>query len=85
MIAAPTLVVLAVVLARRRLHEPGRGHLRARRVGVTGEVQLLDEEPASPEESPRLVQRIESLRRLFFAMPFLAVAFVGFGPVAREL
>jgi branched-chain amino acid transport system ATP-binding protein len=81
-LAVPTV---AAVLAARRLSDPGRGHFERAAMGATGDALVLEEPPASPEESARLIARVESLRLLFFAMPFLAVAFVGFATVAREL
>jgi branched-chain amino acid transport system ATP-binding protein len=81
-IAVPTLVV---VLVGTRLRDPDRGHFERTAMGVSAEALDLREEPPTFEESQRIVQRIESLRRLFFAMPFLAVAIVGFSSLATLL
>ena len=67
-IAPPTLIF--VVLAHR-LHEPERGIHERAAMGVTGEALSSPEDPPTFEEAQRMMRRIESLRRLFFAMPFL--------------
>ena len=87
--AVPTFVVVAVGF---RLREPPRGHheqaaLAASDPGAgTLDVDLLDltssEPPPSMGEAWRLVWKISVLRRLFFALPFLAAAIVGFTSLA---
>jgi ABC-type branched-subunit amino acid transport system ATPase component len=79
LLAVPTV---ALVYAGRHLIDPGRGRYERAAMGLTGEALALEEEPPTFEEGRRMVQRVESLRRLFFAMPFLAVSLVGFGHLA---
>jgi branched-chain amino acid transport system ATP-binding protein len=60
-----------------RLHEPVRGRFERRAMGVSDEVANTEEEPPSWAESFRIVWQVRSLRRIFYALPFLAVAVVG--------
>ena len=76
---------LALVLVATRLREPLRGHYERHAMGV-GEGEAapeIDEDPPTLEEAQRLVHRIASLRRLFYAIPFLAISLVGFGLLAN--
>jgi ABC-type branched-subunit amino acid transport system ATPase component/MFS family permease len=65
------------VLLAFRLHEPIRGWFERRAMGVSDEVANTEEEPPSWAESFRIVWQVRSLRRIFYALPFLAVAYVG--------
>jgi ABC-type branched-subunit amino acid transport system ATPase component/MFS family permease len=65
------------VLLAFRLREPVRGRFERRAVGVSDEVADTEEEPPSWAESFRIVWQVRSLRRIFYALPFLAVAIVG--------
>ena len=72
----PTLIL--VVLAMR-LHEPARGSHERRAAGAAEEVCLTEEEPPGFVEGFRMLWRIRTLRRIWFALPFAAAVIVGFG------
>jgi ABC-type branched-subunit amino acid transport system ATPase component/predicted MFS family arabinose efflux permease len=72
--AIPTLVF--VVLAFR-LREPLRGHFERAAMGASDEVQGTEDIPPSIAESWRIVWSVGTLRKVFYALPFLAVAFLG--------
>jgi len=80
-----TIPCVVIAIFAIRLREPSRGHFERRAMGADDEVSMLDEAPPSFEESWRMVWKIESLRRIYYAVPFLAVAFVGFGYLANLL
>ena len=74
-LAFPTLVLIIVAV---RLREPIRGAHERRAVGAkTGAIDL-EEAPPSYAEAWRMAWKISVLRRIFAAMPFLAVSFFGF-------
>jgi branched-chain amino acid transport system ATP-binding protein len=79
-IAIPCFIVAALGI---RLKEPIRGLFERRAMGASAEIADLEEPPPSFEEAWRMVMRIESLRRIFYAIPFLAMAFAGFGVLAN--
>ncbi|MBV8951103.1 MAG: MFS transporter, partial [Actinobacteria bacterium] len=70
----PTLVFVALAL---RLREPGRGHFERAAMGVSDDVRDTQDIPPSIAESWRIVWSVGTLRRVFYALPFLAVAFLG--------
>jgi ABC-type branched-subunit amino acid transport system ATPase component/sugar phosphate permease len=72
--AVPTLVFVVLSL---RLREPIRGRFERAAMGASEEVQLTEDVPPSIAESWRIVWSVGTLRRVFYALPFLAVAFVG--------
>jgi ABC-type branched-subunit amino acid transport system ATPase component/MFS family permease len=76
-------VVILVVLGRR-LQEPSRGIQERMAMGVT-DALLTEEPPPSFAEGWRTVWKIESLRRIFYALPFLAASLVGFAALASLL
>ena len=78
--AFPTLVL--VVLAWR-LREPVRGVFERRAAGASEEAAQTEEAPPSFAESWRIVWKIESLRRIWYSLPFLAASLIGF-VVARR-
>jgi ABC-type branched-subunit amino acid transport system ATPase component/MFS family permease len=71
------VVTLVFVLLGLRLHEPVRGRWERRAMGVSAEVVETEEQPPSWAESFRVVWQVRSLRRIFYALPFLAIAVVG--------
>jgi ABC-type branched-subunit amino acid transport system ATPase component/MFS family permease len=77
----PFIVFSAVtaffILLAFRLHEPVRGRFERRAMGVSDEVANTEEEPPSWAESFRIVWQVRTLRRIYYALPFLAVAVVG--------
>jgi branched-chain amino acid transport system ATP-binding protein len=70
----PTIVF--IVLARN-LHEPGRGHWERAAAGASAEVIATDEIPPSFAESLRILWQVGTLRRIWYALPFLAASFIG--------
>jgi ABC-type branched-subunit amino acid transport system ATPase component/MFS family permease len=70
------VTALFIVLAFK-LREPVRGRFERRAMGVSAEVADTEEEPPSWAESFRIVWQVRSLRRIFYALPFLAIAVVG--------
>ena len=81
-LAIPTLVF--VVLAWR-MNEPVRGAHERRAMGASEEAVLTEEESPSFGESWRIVWKIESLRRIWYSLPFLAVSLIGFATLASVL
>jgi ABC-type branched-subunit amino acid transport system ATPase component/MFS family permease len=73
--AVPTL--LLVVLGAR-LHDPVRGSHERRAAGAGEEVAQTEEPRPSFAEAWRLLWKVEVLRRIWYAVPFLAVAIIGF-------
>ena len=59
------------------LREPVRGHFERKAMGVSDEVADTEEEPPSWAESWRIIWQVRSLRRIFYALPFVAIAVVG--------
>ena len=70
------VTALFIVLALK-LREPVRGRFERRAMGVSAEVADTEEEPPSWAESFRIIWQVRSLRRIFYALPFLAIAVVG--------
>ncbi len=70
------VTALFIVLAFK-LKEPVRGRFERRAMGVSDEVADTEEEPPSWAESFRIVWQVRSLRRIYYALPFLAIAVVG--------
>jgi len=77
--AIPTVVLAFLAL---RLKEPVRGRFEREAAGADEETAMLAEEPPSMTEAWRLCWKVETLRRIFMAMPFLAISIVGFGVLA---
>jgi ABC-type branched-subunit amino acid transport system ATPase component/MFS family permease len=65
-----------VVLALR-LREPVRGKFERKAMGASDEVAETEEEAPSWAESWRILWQVRSLRRIFFSLPFVAIAVVG--------
>jgi ABC-type branched-subunit amino acid transport system ATPase component/MFS family permease len=72
--AIPTVVFVILAL---RLREPVRGHFERRRMGASEEAIATEEAAPSWAESWRIVWQVRTLRRIFAALPFLALAIVG--------
>jgi ABC-type branched-subunit amino acid transport system ATPase component/sugar phosphate permease len=77
--AVPTVVF--VVLAWR-MREPVRGAQERRRAGASEEAIATEEARPSFAEGWRLVWRIETLRRIWWSLPFLAASLIGFVALA---
>ena len=78
----PTLILAFLAL---KLREPIRGRWERAATGASDEVVNTEEIPASFAESWRTVQKVPSLRRIWWSLPFLAVALVGFVTLASVL
>ncbi len=72
--AIPTAVFVAMAFW---LREPVRGHFERRAMGASEEAVLTEEAPPSWAESWRIVWQVGTLRRLYAALPFLALAVIG--------
>ncbi|MGH9016405.1 MAG: MFS transporter [Acidimicrobiales bacterium] len=81
---ALSIPVAVLVLLGRRLKDPSRGIQERLAMGVT-DALTTEEPPPSFAEGWRMVWKIESLRRIFFALPFLAASLVGFASLASLL
>ncbi len=68
-----------------RLREPIRGRWERAATGASEDVINTEEIPASFAESWRTVQKIDSLRRIWWSLPFLATALIGFITLASVL
>ena len=77
--AIPTIVVVVLGL---RLREPTRGEHERRAMGASDEAIMTEETPPSFGEAWRLCSRIESLRRIWWSLPFLAASLIGFASLA---
>ena len=73
--AVPTIILVVVGL---RMVEPVRGGQERRAMGGSDENVATEEASVSFGEAYRLVSQIESLRRLWHSVPFMAVALIGF-------
>ncbi len=80
--AVPTLLL---VVAGLRMKEPVRGAHERRAMGATEEAIEQEEEPPSFAEAWRMMYKIESLKRIWYALPFLAASLIGFGTFASLL
>ncbi|MEY2478122.1 MAG: hypothetical protein QOG87_3437 [Actinomycetota bacterium] len=68
---------LLIVAGVRRLREPVRGAHERRLGGASEEAVLTEEAPPSLAESWRICTAVQTLRRLWYALPFLAASLVG--------
>jgi branched-chain amino acid transport system ATP-binding protein len=75
--AVPTLIL--VVLAFTRMSEPVRGAHDRRAIGATDDVADTEEKPPSFAEGWRILNQIQTLRRIWLSLPFLATAIAGIG------
>jgi ABC-type branched-subunit amino acid transport system ATPase component/sugar phosphate permease len=78
----PTLIFAVIAL---RLREPIRGRWERQAMGASEEVIATEETVPSYAESWRTVQKIESLKRIWWSLPFLATALIGFVALASLL
>ena len=76
-------VILAVLAIK--LREPIRGFWERKAMGVTDEIANTEEEAPSFSESWRTVQKVQSLKRIWYSLPFLATGLIGFGTLASLL
>ncbi|MEZ5244481.1 MAG: MFS transporter [Acidimicrobiales bacterium] len=80
--AIPTMVL---VLLGLRMKEPIRGAHERRAMGASDEAIATEEDAPSYAEAWRMMWKIESLKRIWFALPFLAASLIGFGTFASLL
>jgi branched-chain amino acid transport system ATP-binding protein len=78
------LPMLVLILLGLRLSEPSRGIQERTAMGVT-DALYTEEPPPSFAEGWRMVWKIESLRRIFYSLPFLAASLIGFSSLAAIL
>ena len=71
----PTVVIAGFAL---RLREPIRGKWERKATGASADVVDTEELAPSFAESWRIAHKVPTLRRLWWSLPFLAVALVGF-------
>ncbi|MGI9578237.1 MAG: MFS transporter, partial [Microthrixaceae bacterium] len=71
-------IILVASLAALFIKEPIRGRFEREAAGATGEVADTEEPPPSMAESWRMCWKVDSLRRIYRTLPFLAPAVVGF-------
>src|SRR3954452_10368025 len=67
------------------MHEPVRGSFERKAMGASEEAILTEEPAPSFAESWRIVWKIESLRRIWYSLPFLAASLIGFASLASLL
>ena len=80
-VAVVSVAVPAAVLAiwSLRLPEPQRGAPEREAMGVAADAEIVEEEPAGFFESMGILHRITTVRRLYFALPFLVGGVLGIG------
>jgi branched-chain amino acid transport system ATP-binding protein len=79
-----SIPVFILILLGLRLREPSRGIQERIAMGVTDALET-EEPPPSFAEGWRTVWKVESLRRIFYALPFLAASLIGFSSLASLL
>ena len=75
----PLLTAAAVVFAALKLREPVRGRFERLAEGASEEVSNTEEEATSFAESWRICNQVQTLRRIWMSLPFLATAIIGLG------
>jgi len=75
----------ALVILGLRLVEPVRGVQEREAMGMVGDALRTEEPSPSFAEAWRMVWKIGSLRRVFYALPFLAASIIGFASLAALL
>jgi ABC-type branched-subunit amino acid transport system ATPase component/MFS family permease len=71
------VVTMIFVIMGLRLREPLRGYWERKAMGMSQAVAETEEEAPSWAESFRIIWQVRSLRRIFFSLPFVAIALVG--------
>ncbi len=71
-VATAVFVILAL-----RLRDPIRGRFERKAVGVSDEVAATEEVAPSWAESWRVIWQVRSQRRIFMALPFVAIGIIG--------
>ena len=78
----PTVIFAVMAM---RLHEPIRGRWERQATGVSDEIAATEETAPSFSESWRTVHKVQSLRRIWYSLPFLATGLIGFVTLASLL
>ena len=78
----PTLIFVVLAL---RMRDPVRGKWERQAMGMSDAVVATEETRPSFAESWRTVHKVESLRRLWWSLPFLATSLIGFTTLASLL
>lgn len=76
----PTAIVVILAL---KMREPVRGHYERAAMGASQDAIATEDVPPSFAESWRIVWNVGTLRRIFYALPFIATAFVGLGEMSN--
>lgn len=77
--AFPTAIMVILAI---RMREPIRGHFERAAMGASEETIATEDVPPSFAESWRIVWNVGTLRRIFFALPFISTAFIGLGEMS---
>ncbi len=77
--AIPTAVLVVLGL---KMREPIRGRWEREAMGASAETVDIEEEPPSFAEAWRTCWKIAGLRRIWYALPFLAASLIGFVSLA---
>ena len=77
-----TIPTMIFVVMAWRLKEPIRGAHERRAAGADESIVALEEATPSFAEGWRIVWRIETLRRIWWSLPFLAASLIGFASLA---
>jgi branched-chain amino acid transport system ATP-binding protein len=80
--ALPTVVFVFLAM---KLREPVRGLHERRAMGLDDVAAATEEPRPSFAEAWRIVHKIETLRRIFWSLPFLAASLIGFVSLAALL
>jgi ABC-type branched-subunit amino acid transport system ATPase component/sugar phosphate permease len=80
--AVPSVILVILGL---KMREPVRGHWEREAMGASAETVDTEEEPASFAEAWRTCWKITGLRRIWYALPFLAASLIGFVTLASLL
>jgi branched-chain amino acid transport system ATP-binding protein len=72
--AIPTAVF---VLLAMRMHEPVRGYHERKAAGLDEEAALVAEQHETVRSTMRVLHRVRTIRRIWCAVPFLAIPLVG--------
>lgn len=78
-------LALVAVVVGLRLREPVRGRFERKAFGASAEAVETEEAPPSFAEAWRTVWKIQSLRRIWFCLPFLAASIIGFASLSSLL
>ena len=70
-------VTMIFVIMGLKLREPLRGYWERKAMGMSQAVAETEEEAPSWAESFRILWQVRSLRRIFYSLPFVAIALVG--------